>query len=96
MAISISLSPGATNSGSAYPSLIAQTVTWAGLAATTTYTWSVVGPNGNQSGTLVSSGGGAATTIWNPDGAGTYTFYTTLISAAAAVPSGAFTVEAIN
>lgn len=94
MAISISLSPGGT--GLVYPSLVAQTVTWAGLAATTTYIWAVVGPNGTQAGTMTSSGGGAATTTWNPDGAGTYTFYTTLISAQAATPGGALTVAAIN
>lgn len=94
MAIAISLAPGTVSGG--YPSLVVQTVSWTGLTTASTYLWTVVGPQGTQSGTFATGAGTTATSTWTPDGAGTYTFYTTLISPAAAVPAGAFTVEAIN
>jgi hypothetical protein len=91
MAIAISCSPGAP-----YASLTPQTISWTGLTTASTYYWTVVGPNGTQDGTMASGAGTTATTTWDPDGGGTYTFYTTLISAAAATPAGALYVEAIN
>ena len=92
MTISLTLSPA-----DATPkSLTSYTVTWAGLAATTKYTWSVAGPQGTQQGSMTSDGGGAATTTWFPDGGGNYVFNTQLIGAVTAVPSESLTVAAIN
>lgn len=92
MAIGITISPAAP-----VASLIPVTVSWTGLTTASSYVWTVVGPQGTQMGTLSSGAGTTATTTWNPDGAGLYSFYTQLVSAVTPVPgTSSWTVEAIN
>ena len=92
-------------------SLGTNTASFTGLAATTAYVITIVGPQGTSTYGVTSDGSGNASVLWAADGAGTYTFYTALGQDASlapvagaglgwpaptAVPSGAFTVSAIN
>ncbi len=90
MAIAITLTPAAP------PGLGQTSVAWTGLAATSHYIVTIVGPQGTQTFNVTSAGDGTLTTRFNTDGPGVYTFYTQLIGAVTAVPNGAFTIPSIG
>lgn len=80
MAITVAVVP------SVPASLVANVATVSGLASSTNYAVTIVGPQGTST-TYGNTGGGTTLTVnWMPDGPGTYTFYTSLCTGPGTTP----------
>lgn len=72
MAITVAVVPSVPTS------LVANVATVSGLASSTNYVVTIVGPQGTTAFYGNTGGGTTLTVPWMPDGSGTYTFYTAL------------------